>query len=140
MKISRLLDNSGRSRTQIGSSVHPPIGPSAEHGVGFRWRDEPMVRCSDHLAFPLCASKQKGLAINSENPEKIYVIEIKTVSSFLLTGQRKTRGGENEGIFHYVIENKWCKNARKRPFHYVDEKTGGYSRLSIILMKRKGVS
>ena len=66
-----------------------------------------MVRWADHLAFPLCTSKQKGLAINSENPAKIYVIETKIVSSFLVAGQRKNAGGKNEGIFHYVIENKW---------------------------------
>jgi hypothetical protein len=49
------------------------------------------------------------------------------------------RGGKNEGIFHYVIENKRWKNVRNRPFHYVDEKTGSYTRLSIILMKIKAV-
>ena len=32
----------------IGSSVHPLIDSSAEHGVGFRWPDDPMVRWSDH--------------------------------------------------------------------------------------------
>jgi hypothetical protein len=52
-----------------------------------------------------------------------------------VAGERKNAGGKNEGIFHYVIENKWWKNVRNRPFHYVDEKKGSYSRLSIMLMK-----
>ncbi len=51
---------------------------------------------------------------------------------------RKNAGGKNEGIFHYVIENKWWKNVRNRPFHYVDENKGSYSRLSIMLMKING--
>jgi hypothetical protein len=54
-------------------------------------------------------------------------------------GQRKNAGGKNEGIFHYVIENKWRKNVRNRPFHYVDEKKGTYSGLSIMSMKIKDV-
>ena len=99
-----------------------------------------MIRCPNHLAFPLCPSKQKGLAINSENHAKIYIIETNIVRLILVAGWRKNAGGKNEGIFHYVIENKWCKNVRKQPFHYVDEKTGGYSSLSIMLMKIKGVS
>jgi hypothetical protein len=53
--------------------------------------------------------------------------------------QGKNPGGKNEGIFHYVIENKCRKNARNRPFHYVDENKDSYSRLSIMLMKRKEV-
>jgi hypothetical protein len=48
-------------------------------------------------------------------------------------------GGKNEGIFHYVIENKWWKNVRNRPFHYVDENKCSYKQLSIMLMKRKAV-
>ena len=87
-------------------------------------------------AFPLCVSKQKGLAIKSENFAKIYVIENKIVMSFRVAEQRKNAGGKNEGIFHYVIENKWCKNVRKQPFHYVDEKNSSYRQLSIMLMKK----
>ena len=56
--------------------------------------------------LPLCASKQKGLAIKSENLAKTYVIEYKILTSFRVAGQRKNAGGKNEGIFHYVIENK----------------------------------
>ena len=132
-------DNWGEAGTKIGSSVHRPIDPSAERGVVLRWPDEPMARWPDRLAFPLCTSKQKGLAINSENLAKIYVIETKTVSSFLAAGQRKNAGGKNEGICHYVIENKWWKNVRNRPFHYVDENKDSYRRLSIMLMKIKVV-
>jgi len=29
---------------KIGSSAYRPIDPSAEHGVGFRWPDDPMAR------------------------------------------------------------------------------------------------
>jgi hypothetical protein len=67
----------------------------------------------------------------------IDVIETKTVSVRLVEGERKNAGGKYEGIFHYVIENKWWKNVRNGSFHYVHEKKGCYSRLSIILMKRK---
>ena len=37
---------------KIGSSDHRPIGPSEEHGVGFRWPDDPMVRWPDHPGSP----------------------------------------------------------------------------------------
>jgi hypothetical protein len=79
------------------------------------------------------------LTIKSKNLAKSYAIETNAVIGFLVMGQRKMRGGENEGIFHYVIENKWWKNVRNRPLHYINEKTGGYTRLSIILMKIKVV-
>jgi hypothetical protein len=72
-------DNCGEARAQIGSSVHRPIDPSAEHGVVLRWRDDPMARCPDRLTFPLCTSKQRVLAINNENPTKIYGVENRTV-------------------------------------------------------------
>ena len=32
------------------------------------------------------------------------------------------RGGKNEGNLHYIVENKWYKNVRNQPLHYVDEK------------------
>jgi hypothetical protein len=70
----------------------------------------------------------------------MYSIETKTVSSFLAGRWQKNAGGKNEGIFHYVIENTCIKNVRKEPFHYVDEKKDSYGRLSIMLMKRQGVS
>jgi len=132
-------NNFDEAGTQIGPLRHRPIDPSAQHGAVVRRRDEPMARWSDHVGFPLCVSKQKGLAINSENRAKIYLIEIKTVRSLLLTGQRKNAGGKNEGIFHYVIENKWWKNVRNGPFHYVDENKYSYRWISIILMKIKVV-
>jgi hypothetical protein len=69
-----------------GSSVHEPIDPSAERGVVLRWSDEPMARWPDCPGFPLCISKQKGLAINSENLAKLYVIETNRVSSLLVAG------------------------------------------------------
>jgi hypothetical protein len=84
---------------------------------------------SDRLAFPLCISKQKGLAINSENLAKPMSLKLKQLID-CRAGQRKNAGGKNEGIFHYVIENKWWKNVRNRPFHYVDEKKTGYSKSS----------
>jgi hypothetical protein len=73
--------------------------------------------------------------MNGRNPGKIYTIENKIVRLFLETGQRKKAGGKNEGIFHYVIENKWCKLVRKRSFHYVYENKYSYSHASIILIK-----
>jgi hypothetical protein len=35
---------------------------------------------------------------------------------------RKKRGEKNAGNLHYVIENKYRKNARKWALHYVAEK------------------
>jgi hypothetical protein len=133
-------DNWGEAGTQIGSSAHRVIGPSTEHTVAPRWPDEPMARWSDRLVFPLCTSKKKGLAVNGENLAKMYTIETKIVSSLLVARWQKNAGGKNEGIFHYVVENKCRKNVRNRPLHYVDEKKGSYSHLSIMLMKRNGVS
>jgi len=133
-KMHRFRDNWGEAGTKIGSSVHRPIDPSVERGVVPRWRDEPMVRCLDRFGSPLCTSKQKGLTINGQNLAVIYVIGTNTVSLLLVAGERKNAGGKNEGIFHYVIENKWWKNVRNWPFHYVDENKGSYSRLSIMLM------
>jgi hypothetical protein len=98
-----------------------------------------MTRCPDRLRFPLCTSKQKRLATNSEKPLRTHVIENNTVNQFLLSKAKKNAGGKNEGIFHYVVENKWRKNVRNMPFHYVDEKKDSYSCLSIMLMKRKEV-
>jgi hypothetical protein len=79
-KVYRQHDNFAEAGAQIRPSVDRSIDPSAEQGFVLRWREEPMARWPDHLGFPLCASKQKGLAINSENRTKIYLVEIKTVS------------------------------------------------------------
>jgi hypothetical protein len=38
------------------------------------------VGATKHRGFPLCTSKQKGLAINSENLGKIHVVENRIVS------------------------------------------------------------
>jgi len=73
---------------------------------------------------------------NGQNLAAIDIIETKTVSVRLVEGGGKNAAGKYEGIFHYVIENKWWKNVRNRPFHYVYEKKGSWSRLSIIFMKR----
>jgi hypothetical protein len=43
-------------------------------------------------AFPLCVRNKRELAINGEDLEKIYLIEIKTVSLFFVAGCEKTRG------------------------------------------------
>ena len=75
----KLDDNWGEVWTSIGSSGHRPVAPSPQHGVTPRRLTDPMIRCSNHLAFPLCASKQKRLAINSENLAKIHAIENKIV-------------------------------------------------------------
>ena len=85
-------DNWGEAGTKIGSSAHRPIDPSAQHGVVLRWRDEPMARCPDRLAFPLCTSKQKGLAMKNGNLARCYIVENKIVISLLIAGSEKTRG------------------------------------------------
>jgi hypothetical protein len=36
------------------------------------------------------------------------------------TGE-KNAGGKNEGKSHYVVENKWRKNVRNMPRHYMYE-------------------
>jgi hypothetical protein len=106
MKISRLLDNWGEAGIKTGSSVHRPIDPPAEAEVILRWPDEPMVRWNDRPDFPLCISKQRELAKKRENRPNCYVIENKMVSVSLMEGWQRNAGGENEGIFHYIIENK----------------------------------
>ena len=53
--------------------------------------------------------KQNELARDSENLAKIYIIEIKTVRSFLWPGWRKNAGGKNEDKVRDIIENKWIK-------------------------------
>jgi len=47
---------------------------------------------SRSFCTPLYASNQKELAIYGENPEKLYVIEIKPVKSFQARSSKKTRG------------------------------------------------
>jgi hypothetical protein len=44
--------NQGEGGPRIGSSVHRLIDPSEEHGVGFRWHDDPTVRWADHRGSP----------------------------------------------------------------------------------------
>ena len=61
-------DKCGEAGTDIGSSRHRPIDPSAEPVVALRWPNDPLTRWADHLVFPLCNSKQKGLAKNIKNP------------------------------------------------------------------------
>ena len=128
-------DNCGESRTRIGSSVNRPSDPLAEPGVVLQWRDDPIIRWPDHLAFPLCTSKQKRLTTNGQNLVAIDLVETKPVSLYLVAGQGKNAGGKYEGIFHYVIENKWWKIVRNVPFHYVDENKDSYSRSFIMFMK-----
>ena len=55
---------------------------------------------------PLYIRKQRELAIYDESFGKLYVIEIKSVIAFPARSHEKTRGRENEGKSHYVIENK----------------------------------
>jgi hypothetical protein len=64
--------------------------------------------------------------MNSENLRELYLIETKLVSPFCLQVGEKTRGGENEGEFGDVIENKCRKNVRKQASRDVDEKKWSY--------------
>ena len=52
----------------------------------------------------------------------MQVIEINQVNRIAGCGDQENAGGKNEGNFHYVVENKWIKNVRNQPFHYVIEK------------------
>ena len=56
----RFLHPSERSCDESRRSDHRPINPSAKRGVVLPRRDDPMVRRSERLAFPLCVSKQRG--------------------------------------------------------------------------------
>jgi hypothetical protein len=49
-------------------------------------------------------------------------LKLKALTAFPWGEAQKTRGGKNEGIFHYVVENTWIKNVRFGAFHYVIEK------------------
>jgi len=95
--------SASESQKAKGKSMKPYI-PKKNHGL------------------PLCIRKKRQLAMNNENLEKIYIIEIKTVSSFLVASQRKKAGGGNEGKSHYVIENTCRKNGRNWACHYIIEK------------------
>ena len=61
---------------------------------------------------------------NGQNLAAIDIIETKTVSVRLVEGGGKNAAGKYEGIFHYVIENKWWKNVGFLLSRDVDEKTG----------------
>ena len=50
-KCKNYAINRGEGGPKIGSSAHRPIDPSEEHGVGFRWPDDPMVRWPDRAAL-----------------------------------------------------------------------------------------
>ena len=52
----------------------------------------------------------------------MQVLKLKHVNIIAGHWSPKKRGGKNEGICHYVIENKCIKNVRNGPFHYVIEK------------------
>ncbi len=53
--------------------------------------------------------EKKGLAMDSENPAKIYIIEIKRVSLYCRSQGDKKRGPQNEGKLGDVVEKKWRK-------------------------------
>jgi hypothetical protein len=63
-----------------------------------------------------------GLAMDSENFARIYVIEKKELTDSAAARATKKRGPQNEGKSHHVIENKWRKNARLWVCHDVVEK------------------
>jgi hypothetical protein len=48
--------------------------------------------------------------VESENLAKTYAVEITRVSLYAVARPTKKRWPQNEGKFHYVIENKWRKN------------------------------
>jgi hypothetical protein len=56
------------------------------------------------------------------SPPEIQIIETKCVNCIAFGSGLKNAGGKNEGNLHYVIENKWIKNVRNKPLHYVIEK------------------
>jgi hypothetical protein len=58
----------------------------------------------------------------------MQVFHSKSFNRFASRRSKKTRGAENGGDYHYVIENKWIKNVRNRPYHYIDENTAPIGR------------
>jgi hypothetical protein len=64
--------------------------------------------------------KLKGLAADKENFLKCMSLKLNKLLKSRCPSSQKT-GGENEGMFHDVIENKWRKYVRKQAFHDVDE-------------------
>jgi hypothetical protein len=70
--------------------------------VALGWCDDPKARRPDCLAFPLCASKQKELAINNQDDPKFYIFETNAVSSFLMAGPRKN-GGEKMKVSSIML-------------------------------------
>jgi len=58
--------------------------------------------------------KRKGLAINSQNLEKIYVIEKKVVSLFRGAVQRKTRGGKMKVSLAMLLKTHGEKMSENR--------------------------
>jgi hypothetical protein len=59
--------------------------------------------------------------MDGKNLARIYIVENKIVNLVRVAKWQKTRGGENAGNLHYVIENKYSKNGRNRALHYVAE-------------------
>ena len=53
----------------------------------------------------------------------IQTIGIKPVNRIGRLGGFENAGGKNEGMFNYVVENKYRKNVRFMAFHYITEKT-----------------
>ena len=68
-------------------------------------------------------SEKKRLAVEIQNPAKMYIIEIKRVSLYCRSQGDKKRGPQNEGESLDVIENKCRKNARFLAYHDIIEKT-----------------
>jgi hypothetical protein len=56
-------------------------------------------------------------------PIKTEALESKPLITNEGESQRKRGTPLYAGKSHYVDENKWCKNVRFRPCHYVDENT-----------------
>jgi hypothetical protein len=56
--------------------------------------------------------------------EKCMPLKLNKLSELPRRSSRRNGGGENEGMFHDVIENKRRKYVRNWAFHDVDENKG----------------
>jgi len=65
--------------------------------------------------------KQKGLAMNTENPERIYIIETKIVSPSSLAMGTEKNPPKIAPQSRNVVENKWRKIARFPALQDIDE-------------------
>jgi len=77
--MARMAMPQGSARADVAPTLRSAFSVSAR-------RADLKVGATKHRGFPLCNRNKRELAMISENLEKIYIIETKIVSSFLVAG------------------------------------------------------